>query len=221
VRLVSKNERTTGREAQEMCMKVWKPTARRAALTLLIALPCITLAAPPDWAPAHGWRKKHDPNYPGYSGYSGRTWDDDYGVRSGSCNRDDIGAVLGGVAGGVIGSQVGKETGSNRTIATVVGTVIGATIGHEIGRRMDRTDRSCVGQALELAAAGQDVKWTNPNTRVTYQLTPLPETERDDGCRQFRLIAHGSFGLSEGRSVACPDAQGVWTPGPNTRVSSR
>ena len=26
------------------------------------------LASPPDWAPAHGWRKKNDPAYAGYSG---------------------------------------------------------------------------------------------------------------------------------------------------------
>jgi surface antigen len=201
-------------------MKDWKSLARRGALALLVAVPCVTLSAPPDWAPAHGWRKKNDPGYAGYNGYSGRTWDDDYGVRSGSCNRDTIGTVLGGVAGGVIGSQVGKDS-DNRTVATVVGAVIGAAIGHEVGRRMDKTDRSCVGYALELANAGQNVKWTNPNTRVTYQLTPLAEAPREDGCRRFRLIAHGTFGLSEGRTIACPDARGVWTLAPDARLSLR
>ena len=199
-------------------MQNWKPTARRAAVGLIAFIPCVVLASPPDWAPAHGWRKKNDP---GYSGYSGRTWNDDYGVRSGSCRRDDIGAVLGGVAGGVIGSQIGKDAGVNRTVATVVGAVIGAAIGHEIGSRMDKTDRSCMGQALELAAAGQDVKWTNPTTRVTYQLTPLGEAQHNEQCRQFKLMAHGSFGLSEGRTVACPDANGVWTPAADSRMSNR
>ena len=54
------------------------------------------------------------------------------------------------MAGGVIGAEAGK--GDQRAVAIVVGTVIGAVIGAEIGRRMDRTDRSCVGHALELAA---------------------------------------------------------------------
>ena len=54
------------------------------------------------------------------------------------------------------------------------------------------------------------MKWTNPNTRVTYQLTPLDAERGDDGCRRFRLIAHGSFGLSEGRTIACTDGTGVW-----------
>lgn len=201
-------------------MKDWKAAVRRAALGVMIAIPCVVLAAPPDWAPAHGWRKKHDPDYPGYAGYSGKTWDDDYGVQSGSCRRDEIGAVLGGVVGGVIGSQAGKDTG-HRTVATVVGAVVGAVIGHEIGRQMDKTDRSCMGQALELAAAGQNVRWTNPNTQVTYQLTPLREQARDGGCRQFKLVAHGKFGLSEGRTVACPDSTGVWTLASEARMSRR
>ena len=119
------------------------------------------------------------------------------------------GGVVGGVAGGAIGGEVAKGS-TERNVAIVVGTVIGAAIGSEVGRRMDKTDRSCVGHALELADYGQSVKWTNPNTRVTYQLTPLDAEHGDDGCRRFRLIAHGSFGLSEGRTIACTDGRGVW-----------
>jgi len=91
---------------------VLTPRARRilarAVLVLLIALPCIALAAPPSWAPAHGWRKKNDPTY---AGYSGRSWDDDYGVRSGRCDRAEVGAVLGGAAGGVIGADRSRAPG--------------------------------------------------------------------------------------------------------------
>lgn len=189
---------------------------RRFALVLLLALPCIALATPPAWAPAHGWRKKNDA---AYAGYSGRQWDDDYGVRSGSCNRAEIGAVLGGIAGGAVGAQVSKS--GTQAAAIVVGAVVGAAIGSEIGRRMDRTDRSCVGHALELAPAGESVSWTNPSTHVTYQLTPLREEPREYSCRKFRLIAHGSFGLSEGRTVACPDTQGVWNLAPDLKMSQR
>lgn len=183
---------------------------QRAGVALVLALPCVALATPPSWAPAHGWRKKNDPTY---AGYSGREWDYDYGVRTGSCDRGRIGQVLGGVVGGAAGGAIGAEVAKgseHREVAIVVGTVIGAAIGSDIGRRMDKTDRSCVGHSLELANYGQSVKWTNPNTRVTYQLTPLDAERGDDGCRRFRLIAHGSFGLSEGRTVACTDGQGVW-----------
>ena len=184
--------------------------AQRAGIVLLMALPCAALATPPSWAPAHGWRKKNDPTYPGYSG---REWDYDFGVRSGSCDRDRIGQVLGGVVGGMAGGAIGAEVagdGTQRNVAIVVGTVVGAAIGAELGRRLDKTDRSCVGHALELADDNQSVRWTNPNTRVTYQLTPLDAEQGNDGCRRFLLIAHGAFGLSEGRTVACTDGRGVW-----------
>lgn len=207
-------------------MKAFPGTLRQAALALIVAIPCAVLAAPPDWAPAHGWRKKHDPTYAGYRGYSGRDWDSDYGIESGACDRSKVGQVLGGVAGGVVGGVIGSEVSkgspnANRNIAIVVGTVIGATIGSEIGRRMDKTDRSCVGHSLELAEIGRSVRWTNPNTRVTYQLTPLNEVPRQDGCRSFRLVAHGNFGLSEGRTVACPDDNGVWTLAEDQQLTRR
>jgi hypothetical protein len=63
------------------------------------------------------------------------------------------------------------------------------------------------------------VRWTNPNTRVTYQLTPLAD-DAGEHCRRFKLIAHGSFGLSEGVTLACADDNGVWTPA-TQRVSKR
>jgi len=196
------------------------PRARRilarTLLVLLIALPCIALATPPSWAPAHGWRKKNDPTY---AGYSGRSWDDDYGVRSGRCDRAEVGAVLGGVAGGVIGAETSK--GDQRAVAIVVGTVVGAAIGAEIGRRMDKADRSCVGHALELAAPGQTVTWANTSTGVSYKLTPSDKPEGTEGCRKFRLVATGSFGLSEGRTVACPAADGTWSQSPEMQVGRR
>ena len=197
------------------------PRARRVltrlALVLLIALPCIALAAPPAWAPAHGWRKKNDP---AYAGYSGRQWERDYGVSLGRCDRAAVGAVLGGVAGGVIGSQVGD--GGQRGVATVLGAVIGATVGAEIGRRMDQADRSCVGHALELAQPGQTIAWTNHNTGLAYQLTPADDVrDLGEGCRRFRLIATGAFGLSEGHTVACAAPDGTWTLSPETRLGQR
>jgi surface antigen len=201
-------------------MKSLQSIARRAGLAAVLAVPCASLAAPPDWAPAHGWRKKNDPSY---AGHSGREWEYDYGVRSGSCDRGRIGQVLGGVVGGVAGGAIGAEVAKGspqRDVAIVVGTVVGAAIGSEVGRRMDKTDRSCVGHALELADDGQSVRWTNPNTRMTYQLTPVDADRGDDGCRRFRLIAHGSFGLSEGLTVACTDGTGVWQP-ESDRLSRR
>lgn len=201
-------------------LQALSPRARRvvarALLVLLIALPCIALATPPSWAPAHGWRKKNDPSY---AGYSGRSWNDDYGVRAGRCDRAEVGAVLGGIAGGAIGAGTGR--GEERAVAIVVGTVIGAAIGAEIGRRMDEADRSCVGHALELAAPGQSIGWTNPDTGVSYKLTPSDKVEGANHCRKFRLVATGRFGLSEGRTVACPAADGTWNLSPEAQLGRR
>ena len=96
-----------------------------------------------------------------------------------------------------------------------------AAIGAEIGRRMDKADRSCVGHALELAAPGQTVTWVNAGTGVSYKLTPSDKPEGTDGCRKFRLVATGSFGLSEGRTVACPAADGTWSLSPEMQVGRR
>jgi surface antigen len=191
-------------------------TFSRAFAILTLALPCIALAAPPSWAPAHGWRKKNDP---AYAGYSGRSWNDDYGVQSGHCNREDVGAVLGGITGGAVGAEIGRD--GSRAVAIVVGTVIGAAIGAEIGRRMDKTDRSCAGHALELARDGQSVTWMNAATGVTWQITPVDQAVSADGCRKFRLIATGKFGLSEGRTTACPGDDGTWDLAPEVKMSRR
>jgi surface antigen len=95
-------------------------------------------------------------------------------------------------------------------------------IGAEIGRRMDQADRSCVGHALELAQPGQTVAWKNHNTGIAYQLTPVKDANQlSDGCRKFRLIATGGFGLSEGRTVACAGTDGKWRLEPEVRLGQR
>src|SRR5712691_6014722 len=128
-----------------------------AALVSLSFVPVPSPADPPPWAPAHGWRKKNDPNY---VGYTGKKWDADYGVLDGKCDAAKVGTVLGGVVGGVVGSQVAKDS-PNRPVAILVGTVIGAVIGNKIGAEVGSGDRGCMGHALELAGEQKAVKWTN------------------------------------------------------------
>ena len=80
-----------------------------------------SLAQPPAHAPAHGWRKKHDPYY---AGYNGGQWERDFDIASGSCNRQEIATVIGAVAGGAIANRVADE---HRTVATIVGAIAGAS----------------------------------------------------------------------------------------------
>lgn len=177
----------------------------KVAVMALLLITASAMADPPDHAKAHGWRKKHDPNY---VGYTGRIWERDYGVLEGTCNRKEIGTVLGAVVGGAVGSQVGD--GSNRTVAIIVGSVIGAAIGHEIGRDLDEGDRACVGHALELAKAGQRVRWVNTATGVTYAIDPKAPSREGDNCRSYSLSMsrEGKSKTSDGK--ACRSKDGTW-----------
>ena len=154
-------------------MKSLKSIARGAGLAAILAVPCASLAAPPDWAPAHGWRKKNDPSY---AGHSGREWDYDYGVRAGSCDRGRIGQVLGGVVGGVAGGAIGAEVAKGSRPARR-----GDRRWH--GRSVPPSARRSGGAWTRPTARASDTRWswptmarasswTNPNTRMTYQLTP-------------------------------------------------
>lgn len=172
------------------------------SLGLFLALAQTPLwADPPGHAPAHGWRKKHDPYY---LGHTGRKWNDDYGITLGRCNRDAVGAVLGGVVGGAIGSRIGE--GDGKKIATLAGAAIGALIGARIGRDLDRKDAGCIGHALELARDGQRVTWTGEGG-VAYALRPLSGSTRDGrSCRDFEL----KVGDKRVRQTACQQEPGTW-----------
>lgn len=190
-------------------------------LMLIFAAP-LANADPPDWAPAHGWRKKHDRDdderdrhkrkrhrEEARVGYEGKRWPSDYGILRSHCNRDMVGAVLGGVVGGAIGSQVGRE--ENRAVATVIGSVIGAVIGAQIGRSMDERDRACVGHALELAGNGRAVQWTNEHTGAEYLLSPTRDfSQSGRPCREFSLEVTLGSRRDVSRQQACRNDDGVW-----------
>ncbi len=175
------------------------------AATLLLPAAPIVYADPPSHAPAHGWRKKHDPYY---RGYSGKKWDKDYGIIQGKCNREAIGTVLGGAAGGTIGSTVGK--GDGKTVAIILGTVLGAVIGNRIGKEMDEADRGCIGHALELAPNNRTVIWHSADN-LDYRLTPLRDfTEHGMKCREYRLRVNGRDIREDHREKACLSGDGNW-----------
>jgi len=184
----------------------WNGNAVAAALMWALAVaPVAAFADPPPWAPAHGWRKQHDPFY---FSYTGKKWDRDYGVLDGRCNRQAVGAVLGAATGGVIGSQVGKN--GNRQVATVLGTVLGGVVGASIGRDMDEKDRACIGHTLELAGVERGVAWTGDNG-VAYRVIPLGgSTDKGQPCREFVTRVTTSGRTESVRRTACSAGDGVW-----------
>lgn len=175
-----------------------------SAALLLPASPAV-YADPPPWAPAHGWRKKHDPYY---TGYSGTHWDQDYGIIQGRCNREAIGTVLGGAVGGTIGSAVGK--GDGKAVAIILGTVLGAVVGNTIGKQMDDADRGCIGHALELAADRRSVGWIGAGG-LNYMVTPISNFSRNGTqCREYRLRVNGQNIDEDRREKACLVGEGRW-----------
>ena len=177
----------------------------KAALLALVLAPIAAPAEPPPWAPAHGWRKKNDPNY---VGYTGKKWEKDYGVLEGSCNTQAVGAVVGGVVGGAVGSRVGK--GEDRPVAILVGGVLGAVIGAKIGRAIDDSDRACMGHALELAGEKSTVVWKN-TAGVRYELTPTRNVgDKANPCREFTTKVSSGRVSDAVKGVACRRGNGEW-----------
>jgi surface antigen len=169
-------------------------------LVCLIAASSV-LADPPSYAPAHGWRKKNDPTYAGYTGKSGVVYKEDFGIHSGRCNRDAIGAVLGGVGGAAVGGQVaGKD---DRVVGMVIGGVLGAVLGHAIGDAIDKNDRACMGHALELGKVGTPVTWNNDGHRYSF----TPKGDAPNKCRYATLAMDDR---KPREVLACPNNQGEW-----------
>ncbi len=179
-----------------------KPTTAFTTLLLaaVLAVPA-GAAGPPSHAPAHGYRDKQARKFRGYTGVE---WQEDYGVSSGRCNTDTVLTVLGAAGGAVIGNRTASS--DNRAIATVLGALIGGVIGIEVGERIDEADRACMGHALEVAAVGRSVTWTNPRTRVSHTLVPVRDLK--EGCRLFELRA-GAQG-KPASLTACRSKSAVW-----------
>lgn len=104
--------------------------ATLAAITLPAATP--VLADPPPWAPAHGWRNKHDDieyrrtdngiRY--WQGHDGRYY----------CRRGDgtVGLLVGGALGALVGRSMDRH--GDRATGTILGAAAGALIGNEVAK---------------------------------------------------------------------------------------
>jgi surface antigen len=164
---------------------------------------------PPPWAPAHGYRRHRggppdrDPEV--YVSYTRKL-----GIGAGTCNREEVGALLGGIIGGVIGSKVGEHNDA-KAAGTIAGTVIGVLVGRNIGREMDQADQQCTGQVLERARDGETIIWHNDEAGVEFRVTPMRTFQRDGlYCRAYVTVADGAGGSRRVEGEACRNGDGTW-----------
>jgi surface antigen len=175
------------------------------SLTALFAFP--VLADPPAHAPAHGYRDqdKQQKRERKFRGYTGVEWAKDYGIAAGRCNTDAALTAIGAAGGAVIGNRTAAP--ENRTIATIAGAIIGGLVGNAVGDAIDDADRACIGHSLEVGAIGRVVTWTNPRTKMIYQMRPVRDLP--GGCRVFAYQVG-----PQGRPVqmtACRGATAAWS----------
>ncbi len=179
-------------------------------------------AEPPPWAPAWGYRAKHQgqgkgkgwkqnrygANQTGYN--SQQAYVAPNGISQGRCNRDMIGGLMGGAAGGLLGAQFGS--GKGQLAAVAAGTLLGFMVGNSIGRSMDAADQSCMSQSLEHAEDGQKIVWDNPQSGARYQITPTRTIQVAENryCREYTStsIIGGKTQTTYGRACRQPD--GTW-----------
>lgn len=154
---------------------------------------------PPPWAPAHGYRRQMEQP----QGYM-----PSFDIGSGGCNRDLIGGILGAAAGGLLGAQIGD--GRGQLAATAAGTVAGMLLGANIGRGFDRTDRMCMGQALEYAPENQPVVWQG-SSGGEYRMVPV-RTYQSAGtyCREYQSVITVGGRRQQGYGTACRQPDGSW-----------
>ena len=167
---------------------------------------------PPPWAPAHGYRNKHNNKQVKHDGhhYYDENYADLLGIFDGKCKYEKIGTVVGAATGAVIGAKVTDE--DDQLVGVLAGTVVGIVVGKTIGKAIDEQDRHCASQALEYVSDGQNISWRNPNTYTAYQITPV-KTYQQDGfdCRQFVTKTASSNGyVSKFENDACLHDDGVW-----------
>lgn len=180
------------------------------ALLLCAAIAAPALAEPPRHAPAHGYRdkdkqaRKEEKAARKYRGYTGVEWQSDHGIQAGRCNTDTVLATVGAVGGAVIANRTASP--ENRTVATIIGAIAGGLIGNAVGDAIDDRDRACMGHSLEVGNVGKSISWTNPTTKVVYQLRPTKDLP--DGCRNFEFTA-GTRGATA-TMIACRTPQATW-----------
>lgn len=126
-----------------------------------------------------------------------------------SAGHNQAGAtVAGAAAGGLLGAAAFH--GHNAWLGVLGGAVAGGIVGNQIGKYMDRQDEANMQSALSNTPQGNQASWTNPNSKVTYTVTPVKSYKQQDKyCREYQttITVGGKNQQAYGRACRQPDGQ--------------
>lgn len=121
------------------------------------------------------------------------------------------GALLGGALGAILGNAADCQ--GCALIGGLIGAGVGGYTGNQIGRRMDQADAQRTQQAVHTNHTGQTTAWTNPDTRTSYDVTPVKTYKKSSGqaCREV-VVGEKTVGgkRQEVYTTACYDGAGGW-----------
>jgi len=119
------------------------------------------------------------------------------------------GATLGGIAGGIGGNQIGD--GRGRVAAIIGGTLVGAALGGYIGSYMDKIDKIKMNNALETYPTNATSSWQNPDTNVSYSVTPKRTyMSNNNYCREYQTSVFIDGKQETAYGTACRQSDGRW-----------
>jgi surface antigen len=125
-------------------------------------------------------------------------------------SKADVGTATGAVGGAAIGGLLFH--GDSQIPAMIVGGILGGTIGNRIGNQMDEQDRARMSQAIIRTPTHQTAAWTNPDTGITYQVTPIRtyQTTQHRYCREYQTTVIINGEAQKAYGTACRQPDGSW-----------
>ncbi|MBF0417536.1 MAG: hypothetical protein HQL86_04730 [Magnetococcales bacterium] len=119
------------------------------------------------------------------------------------------GAAVGALTGAMVGSLSGPM--KNRVENSLIGGVAGGLLGYAVGNERERQGSTVVYRSLEYAPSYQTTTWVNPESRVSYIVTPRPVTHvSGQVCREVEIQATIDARRESLTGLSCRDSAGQW-----------
>ncbi|MEO5354958.1 MAG: hypothetical protein H7835_17330 [Magnetococcus sp. XQGC-1] len=108
-----------------------------------------------------------------------------------------------------MGSLAGP--GKNRLENSLIGGVAGGLLGYAMGNEAEKQGRVVINQTLETAPSRTTTTWVNPETNITYLVTPQPAVQTQGRiCREVNIQASIDGKQETLSGLSCRDEYGQW-----------